>query len=114
MAKLRDTDLLSEEPARQAGEPQTRAAEPIRSRVDDQLADLAARSPLLLDPLVLRVQREERVMIAFNHMPRTYKERFDAAAKQRGMGLKEMFVDMMRVYGIEVPPYSQIDGRRRG
>lgn len=112
MAKLRETDLLADAGDEPIAPPPQPAHPPVEVGV--QLAALAAQSPLMVDPEVLKVRREQRVMIAFNHMPRTYKERFVAEARRRNMGLKEMFVDMMRSYGIAVPPYEQIDGRRRG
>lgn len=77
------------------------------------LAQLAQRSPRLVDDELSRIRRDQRTIMSFNNMPVTIKQRFDDEAKRRKMGKKELFIEMMRQFGIDVPPYELLDGRRQ-
>lgn len=51
--------------------------------------------------------------MSFNNMPVTIRNRFEEEAARRGWGKKELFIEMMRAFGIDVPPYRELDGRRQ-
>ena len=77
------------------------------------LDELARRSPRLVDDELSRIRRDKRTIMSFNNMPITIKKRFDDEARRRRMGKKELFIEMMRHFGINVPPYELLDGRRQ-
>lgn len=78
-----------------------------------ELGELARRSPRLVDDELSRIRRDQRTIMSFNNMPVTIKRRFDDEARRRQMGKKELFIEMMRHFGIDVPPYDLLDGRRQ-
>lgn len=118
MAKLRPLDLGgldAEDDAPAAVPPPVRRKRGGEgaSGVDAALEQLATRSPRLVSDELSRIRREERVMMSFNNMPVTIRNRFEEEAKRRGWGKKELFIEMMRAFGIDVPPYRELDGRRQ-
>lgn len=92
--------------------PRTTGSQPPKAE-GSGLAQLAQRSPRLVDDELSRIRRDQRTIMSFNNMPVTIKQRFDDEAKRRKMGKKELFIEMMRQFGIDVPPYELLDGRRQ-
>ena len=78
------------------------------------VAEIAAESPVIVDPEVHRVRSERRVRLAINHLPESYKKLFEERAAAEGITFKALLIDMMRAYGFRVPSADQIDGRFRG
>ncbi|SNB73951.1 hypothetical protein SAMN07250955_11139 [Arboricoccus pini] len=120
MAKLKPLDLGAfdaedETPPAVAPSParRRRAGEGPSRRVGTALEELATQSPRLVSDELSRIRREERVMMSFNNMPVTIRNRFEEEAARRGWGKKELFIEMMRAFGIDVPPYRELDGRRQ-
>lgn len=54
-----------------------------------------------------------RTQFSFTNFPVPIKEAFDDEAKKRGMGKKEFLFHCLRAGGVDIPPYDEIDGRRR-
>lgn len=54
-----------------------------------------------------------RTQFSFTNFPVPIKEAFADEAKKRGMGKKEFLFHCLRAGGVDIPPYDEIDGRRR-
>ena len=79
-----------------------------------------ARLKALADPLpsVSRARSgalrdAPRVQMAFTNVPLPVKQAFDAEARRRGIGKKELLYDCLRRGGLDIPDQAEIDGRRR-
>ncbi|MCY4328355.1 MAG: hypothetical protein OXC53_12355 [Rhodobacteraceae bacterium] len=53
-----------------------------------------------------------RVQFAFSQVPKPIKDKFVAAAKERGITMKELLYDCLRAGGIDIPISTDIDRRR--
>lgn len=88
-----------------AAEPEPRPAASVT--VDE----IAAASPALLDSRTIQVRRETRVRLSISHLPESYKRAFQAKARAMNLTDKALLIEMMRAFGIDVPPADLIDGR---
>lgn len=112
MAKLKSIDLRpntdpSDQPATElAAVEQYAATLPRLETADASRARVHAND-------VDRLRDEPRVTFAINNLQVSIRSRFIEEAQRRGWTHKQLFVEMIRSFGVDVPPYEVLDGRRR-
>lgn len=61
----------------------------------------------------LRKRVTDRVQFNFGLIPRFVGEEFERLATARAMTRREYLYDLLRRDGANIPPYAQMDGRRK-
>lgn len=74
---------------------------------------LAAGRPSVHRAKMDGIRSAKRVQFSFSQVPEPIKVMFMEEAARRGMGLKEFLFHCLREQGLDIPPYDDIDGRRR-
>lgn len=93
---LDDDDLAAEEAAETA-----------------KVKKLAANRPSVHRAKMDGLRSAKRVQFSFSQVPEPIKLMFMEEAERRGMGMKEFLFHCLREQGLDIPPYDEIDARRR-
>ncbi len=60
----------------------------------------------------LKAKIRDKSQFSFGHMPKFIIQIFDKQAKKAGMNRREYLYHLLREKGGDIPPYSQMDGRK--
>jgi hypothetical protein len=85
-------------------------AQPVK---ENKVAAMAASLPSAHKARIQALKEAERVQFSFTQIPKPIKTMFEEEAKRRGMLLKEYLFHCLKAGGLDIPDYSEIDGRRR-
>ena len=77
------------------------------------IEQLAEGLPSPSQAKALALKNAPRVQFSFTNFPEPIKEAFGNEAEKRGMNKKEFLFYCLRAGGMDIPPYEEIDGRRR-
>jgi len=90
------------------------SVEPLKSATEDaKLKALASGLPSAGKARSEGLKYAERVNWSFTNIPAPVKARTIEKAAEMQMGIKEFFYHCLRLGGVEIPDYEDIDGRRR-
>lgn len=81
--------------------------------VDQKINEMAAGLPSAHKAKVDAIKRAERTQFSFSAFPVPVQKMFKDEAKKRNMILKEYLWHCLKAGGLDLPDYSEIDGRRR-
>jgi hypothetical protein len=77
------------------------------------LDDLAMGLPSISRAKNDAVKYAPRVQFAFSNVPKPIKDEFVNMANNLGISQKELLYKCLRAGGLNIPEYTNIDGRRR-
>lgn len=111
---LKETDVdVQEKPEKQASAKRPSKTKP-KPDIEEikRRAEEAATGKMSSYVSELKAKLRDKVQFSFGYVPRFISDIYEDQAKAAGMNKREYLYHLLRERGGDIPPYSDLDGRR--